>query len=51
MSITNIFDEFNWRLIKNLQEEDETYFDNKKNIEEQVISKVDEQTLKKTIEL
>jgi len=48
-SITNIFDDFNWRFIHNLQKSEDGYLDNKKNIEEQVISKVDDKTIKKSL--
>jgi predicted ATP-dependent endonuclease of OLD family len=48
-STTNIFDDFNWRFVHNLQKDEGDYFTNKDNIEKQVISKVDDKTLSKSI--
>jgi predicted ATP-dependent endonuclease of OLD family len=48
-SITNIFDDFNWRFVRTLEDSNDTYFENKNNLEEQVISKIDDKALQKSI--
>jgi AAA15 family ATPase/GTPase len=49
-SITSLFDDFNWRFLKNLKAGEDEYFTNKENLENQIRSKIDDQTLKKSLQ-
>jgi predicted ATP-dependent endonuclease of OLD family len=48
-SITSIFDDFNWRFINNLTDNEEDYITNKKTLENQIISNIDDKSLNKSI--
>lgn len=49
-SITSVFEDFNWRFIKTLRNEDEsTYFADKINLENSIIERVDDKVLERTI--
>jgi len=48
-SITNIFDDFNWRFINNLADDKEDYLANKNTLEKQIISKIDDKSLNKSL--
>jgi len=48
-SITNIFDDFNWRFINNLADDKENYLANKNTLEKQIISKIDDKSLNKSL--
>ena len=55
-SISSVYDDFNWRFIKEVRKENETptdpptpdFFSRKKIIEDEIIQKVDEKTIEKT---
>jgi predicted ATP-dependent endonuclease of OLD family len=49
-SITNLFDDFNWRFIHNIEKDEEGYFTDKNKIEEKIVSKVDDKTIKKSLD-
>ena len=48
-SITSIFDDFNWRFINNLADSEKDYIANKKTLENQIISNIDDKSLDKSI--
>jgi predicted ATP-dependent endonuclease of OLD family len=55
-SITSVYDDFNWRFIKEIRKENETltvpptptFFSRKQNIENEIIQKIDEKAIEKT---
>jgi predicted ATP-dependent endonuclease of OLD family len=48
-SITSLFDDFNWRFLNNIKKNEDDYFTNKENLENQIISKIDDRTIKKSL--
>ncbi|MDR2406682.1 MAG: ATP-binding protein [Bacteroidales bacterium] len=48
-SITSLFDDFNWRFLNNIKKNEDGYFTNKENFENQIISKVDDKTIRKSL--
>jgi hypothetical protein len=48
-SISSVYDDFNWRFLKAIKkEEDTTFIDAKKDLENSIINRVDKSVLKKT---
>jgi predicted ATP-dependent endonuclease of OLD family len=49
-SITSLFDDFNWRFLNNLKKNEDGYLTNKENLENQILSKIDDKAIKKSLQ-
>jgi predicted ATP-dependent endonuclease of OLD family len=49
-SITSLFDDFNWRFSNNLKKNEDSFLSNKNNLESQILSKVEDKTIKKSLQ-
>jgi predicted ATP-dependent endonuclease of OLD family len=50
-SITSLFDDFNWRFLNGLKKNENDFFTNKDNLENQIMSKIDDKTIKKSLQV
>ena len=48
-SITNLFDDFNWRFIHNIEKNEEDYYSDKNKIQEKIFSKIDDKAINKSL--
>jgi hypothetical protein len=48
-SINSLFDDFNWRFLNALKKNEDGYFTNKEKLENQILSKVDDKTIRKSL--
>jgi predicted ATP-dependent endonuclease of OLD family len=49
-SITSLFDDLNWRFIRNLNKNEDGYFSNKETLEKQILSKIDDKVIEISLE-
>lgn len=49
-SITSLFDDFNWRFANNLKKSEDGFFSNNNNLKNQILSKIDDKTIKKSLQ-
>jgi hypothetical protein len=49
-SITSLFDDFNWRFLNNLKKNEDGYLANKGKLENQILSKIDDKTIKRSLQ-
>lgn len=49
-SITSLFDDFNWRFVNGLKKNEDNFLSNKNNLENQILSKIDDKTIRKSLQ-
>ena len=49
-SISSLFDDFNWRFSNGIKKNEDGFLSNKNNLENQILSKIDDKTIKKSFQ-